>query len=389
MTALSRTANARPQAIVRVLLVALQFSAFFFVHGSANASVDSDNQSNENRFFIARDAARSGNYELAKQEYEALMLEHPGNVDYLFGYAQVLFWTEDYRKAIQILAQARVVAPDYEDIWKLEYRARQELGRLSDASGVREFKRQAAVYFPDADWLNSEPTRESRRYHWSVNLDRDFLDNPASDWQQLGAYFGRHFSKSTVVSATAISARRFERTDTQIGAEASFGMSSDWFATLGVAVSASPDFLPESDFNLGLSHKFGRGWIAGARWRKRDYTSTTVDALGLTAERYFGRFRMAYFMDQASLDGERALAHRLTGSYYGDSGFHFNVITAAGEEIEAIVPGEVRRSDFWSLAISGRHPMTDRLAFHWRIGAHQQGDLYRRNSLGASISGDF
>jgi YaiO family outer membrane protein len=389
MTAHSRSANARLHAMVGALLVVLQVGALFTVHGGANAGVDGDSQSTENRFYIAREAARSGNYEVAKQEYEALMLAYPDDVDYLFGYAQVLFWTEDYRSAIQVLERARGIAPDYEDIWKLEYRARQALDGLSNAGSVREFKRQATANFPDAEWLNPEPMRDSRRYHWSVSVDRDFLDNDTPDWHQLGVYFGRYFTNSTVVSATAISSRRFGQTDTQFGAGASIGMFSDWFGTLGIAISSSPNFLPARDFNLGLSRKFGRGWIAGARWRKRDYAATTVDAFGLTAERYFGRFRAAYFLDQASLDGERALAHRLTGSYYGDSGIHLNVITAFGEEVEAIVPGEVLRSDFWSMAITGRHPMNDRLAFHWRIGTHQQGDLYRRNSLGVSISGDF
>ena len=389
MTAHSRSTNTGLQVMIRALVVAFQFGALFAVPDRARADIEASALPTENRFYIAREAARSGDYALAKQEYEKLMLAHPDDVDYLFGYAQVLFWTEDYHNAILVLEQARRLAPDYEDIWKLEYRARLALDDRSDAGSLHEFKRQAAGSFPNAAWLKAQPKYDPHRYHWSVNVDRDFLDNGAPDWQQLSVYLGRSFSKSTVISATAVSSRRFGQTDTQIGTEASIGFLSDWFATLGVAISSSPSFLPARDSILGLSRKFGRGWITGARWRKRDYTSATVEAFGVTAERYFGQFRVAYFLDQASLDGEKALAHKLAGSYYGNSGFHFNAIAAAGEEVEALVPGEVRRSDFWSIAITGRHPISDRLAFHWRVGTHQQGDLYRRNSLGVSISGDF
>jgi len=45
--------------------------------------------------------------------------------------------------------------------------------------------------------------------------------------------------------------------------------------------------------------------------------------------------------------------------------------------------------DTSAIAMSGQHPLGNGLSILWRLGTHRQGSIYRRNSIGLSIAGEF
>lgn len=343
----------------------------------------------DQRFQSARTAAQAGEFELALQEYESLLLEDANNVDYLFGYAQALFWSNDVRRSIDILEKARALAPNYEDIWKLEYRALNSEARDQSRESIDEFRQQAVERFPDADWYREAGEAVSRKYRWQFSAGREQLDNDAPDWEQLNFFIGRKLTETALVTLSAGTFTRFGERDTQFGTGASLDVGENWTVVGGLAISSSPNFLPETAIDLGLSRRFERGWIGGARWRRRDYETTSVDSFGLITERYFGKYRFAYSLDSAHLSSEQALVHALTANFYADSGYQLGVVLATGEEVEIIGPGQLLKTDVDSVALTGRHPINDYLSFGWLLSTHRQGDFYRRDAVGVSISGGF
>ena len=311
------------------------------------------------RYQSARAAAQSGEFERALQEYESLLLEDANNVDYLFGYGQALIWSKDVQRSIQILEKARELAPDYEDIWKLEYRALNIEARNQSRDSIDAFRQQAVERFPDADWYLENDETIPSKYRWEISAGREQLDNDAPDWERVNFFVGRKLTEKALVTLSAGSFSRFGETDTQFGTGASLDVDENLTVVGGFAVSSSPNFLPESAIDLGLSRSFERGWVGGARWRRRDYEASSVDSFGLIAERYFGKYRFAYSLDSAHLSSEQALVHALTANFYADSGYQLGIVLAAGEEVEIVGPGQLLKTDVESIAVTGRHPINE------------------------------
>ncbi|MCH8137293.1 MAG: YaiO family outer membrane beta-barrel protein [Proteobacteria bacterium] len=131
----------------------------------------------EHRFLYAREAAHAGDFDRAKQEYVRLVLDEPDNVDYIFGYAQVLFWSDNLERSPRFLERARKLAPDYEDIWKLEYQARISATRNEPSASFDQFRQMAAKNFPSAEWHRVIDKAISRKYRIAYSLDNARLSS--------------------------------------------------------------------------------------------------------------------------------------------------------------------------------------------------------------------
>lgn len=374
---------------VAARLFLMAFLPLLYSSAKLATADDSLTESGEYRFQSARAAAQAGEYELAKQEYARLMLEEPDNVDYMFGYAQVLFWSDDIPRSRRFLEQARKLAPDYEVVWKLEYRALLILSGDQSNVSVDHYREMAAQRFPHAEWYRKVEQIDPTNYHWEFSASREQLDNDTPDWEQAGARFGRKVAATAMLYLAASTYSRFGATDTQFGLGSVVPAIGKWTIMGGVTVSSSPNFLPDTELDLGINRRFDHGWVGGIRWRHRDYTSSPVDSFAAVVERYFGDYRVAYSLDSAHLSSEHAIVHVVAASFYPESGFQLGVTLAAGEEIEMIAPGQLLKTDVTSVAISGRHPVSNYLSVGWRLTTHRQGALYRRTGIGVSVSGDF
>ena len=310
-------------------------------------------------FAVAQDAARHGDYELALQQYAALMLREPNNVDFIFGYSQVLFWSGDTARALQFLEQARKLAPDYEDLRAFEERVRESAARPPP-----------------------------RTFLWELDGGVDSLSN-STDWEQFGIRVGRVFPARITVNLSAYRYSRFDTSDSQFGIDSTFEIGTDWIAYAAYSTSSSTNFTPRNGAELSLSRRFASGWVSGVRVRRRDYEDTAVDSFALLLERYFSRYRIAYVAEVASISSERALGNALTFNVYPRAGHSLGVIIAYGEEIDFISPGQLLEMDVTSITLIGRHPINSHLDIGWRLGTHEQGQFYRRNSFGLTLSGGF
>ena len=362
--------------------------AAFVPSASVNAA-GGDVQTLAPRFEEAREAVRSGNFEQARMLYAELVREHPYNVDYLFGYAQVLAWSGDTEAALPLLEEARRLAPDYEDVWALEFRLRQGRTDRQYRDEDRAFALAAANHFPDAKWLSQVPRSTAGRGHWRVAAERERLSNGAPDWQDYTASIDWRYGDRAQLSIAANRTTRFDTTDHALGADASFAITEQWQAGVAATFSSAPDFLPEAAYALNLSRKFNRGWVVNGGWRRRDYSDQFVDTLELGAERYLGKYRFEYAVGDSRLGGERAFVHRVTATRYTDNGGRLGIVLASGEEIETVGPGQLLRSPVWAVAVTGAYAPGERLEIGWWLGIHEQGDLYRRDAIGVSVSGGF
>jgi YaiO family outer membrane protein len=343
----------------------------------------------DTRFSHARELAQAGCYEFALAEYAILIAEQPQNVDYVFGQAQALFWSGEADRSLKSLAMARAMAPDYEEVWRFELQVLSSRIGKSARIDAEKFRAMATRRFSGVAWLSTPLPPVVSRYRWEFGTDREFLSNDSPDWNTSYAYFDRRATNGNFFHLTAITYDRFDLSDTEFGFGPTVGLSHIWTVAAAVKFSSTSKFLPESTFDIGVSRKLNDGWVIGLRGRSRRYPDTTVNTFGADVDKYFGKFRAAYYLDNTYLSSEATLAHRAVLSFYADSGSQVGVTIAAGEEAEIVAPGQLLKTTISAIALSGRHPINDYISVVWRLGTHRQGSLYRRDNIGVSIAGGF
>lgn len=341
------------------------------------------------RFQRARTLAQQGDFERALVDYGVLTTQHPDNVDYLFGEAQARFWSGDSRCALLLATRARQLAPDYEDVWRLEYQILQSNFEFTSSERLESFRTTANARFPSADWLRQDRIEESPSYRWEIGFNRESLDNGAADWQNIYVYMDRRTANDSVLSVTLINHRRFALTDVESVIGGGMTVAESWLLDGAIRISPNAEFLPEIVVDAGASRLLGKGWIAGFDLRHRQYPDDTVNTFGLNVERYFGSFRAAYHIDSTRLAMSAALTHRGVLNYYTETGTRYGLTVAAGDEVEIVAPGQLLEMDVSAVALSGRHPLREHFSILWRVGTHRQGSIYRRNNVGLSIAGEF
>ena len=345
----------------------------------------------EARFTLARVRGWAGDYPGALGEYDRLLARSPSTADYLQGRAQVLAWEGHDQDALAELARARTLAPDYEAVWQLEAAilARSpsgdaELGRL---------RAQAAERFPESGWwrpAETAPSRAPTRTRVTAGTERANLSNGEPDWTRTFAEVSHALGGAGTLRATVTHEERFGLSETQLRAGADWRLPRRWSTGFEVGGSSDAEFGPERAYSAWALRGLPNGWEVEARLRYLAYTSSDVLATGGTLARYFGDFRAAYSLDLAQLDGdETAATHGLSLNYYGLPHTQLGMTLYTGQEIEAVAPGNVTRTDVRGFSAQMRHSFSDRWTASLWLGSHQQGDLYWRRDVGVSLSAGF
>jgi YaiO family outer membrane protein len=347
-------------------------------------------ESNEvDRFACARQLARLGENAAALVEFHELTIRAPGNVDYWFGLAQVQHRSGDNANALLSLDRARQLAPEYEEIWRLELAVL--ASRNDDAARVRiaDLRASAREQFPDADWLKEPEIAARRPFRWEAGTDVDQLDNDSGNWHRTYVYADMPFNDHDIVYASYARFERYDFVDTQLGVGGSVTLADSWYAALDAMFASRPDFLPETTIGANLGYRVSRGWVIGTGLKHRKYPETEVSSGGLSIEKYLGNFRVAYLAELARLDSETAVTHRATINFYLDRGTQYGLSIAGGKEVESVGAGQILRTSVRAIGLSGRHPLGSYLSIVWRVSAHRQGDFYSRYTTGLSIAGGF
>ena len=133
------------------------------------------------------------------------------------------------------------------------------------------------------------------------------------------------------------------------------------------------------------------GWNVQSGLRHREYTSATVTLGATTVERYWGRYRGAYTLYLSHLaDAGSSASHRVHGDYfYGPLSSSIGVSLAAGSELESLGPLGVVRTHVRSAALVGRQWLTPSWFARYDVLVHEQGVLYTRTRVSASLGHRF
>lgn len=339
------------------------------------------------RFAKAQSLRQSGDASGALAVLDALRDEFPFDVDYALGRAQALTALGRDAEALRELRAAVILAPDYEDVWKLRYRL---LGRQTSAAARSEradIRAEAARRFPSSDWWLAKPEDSEAGWTLLVGGGYDDLSNNLPGWNNQFVELQMRQSESRLYIARLGRDKRYSTADTSAALGIEQSWLSGWFAGAELSSASSPDYVPELGLRGHIGKSLDNGWVFDFALARREYDTETVNSLFGSVEKYRGDWRYAYQIGWSRLQGTSGFfGHQLTANrFYGDTS-SIGLSLSFGEEAEALASGRVLESDVSGVSIIGNHALNDRLAIRWWLGTHEQGDFYRRRFVGMAVA---
>lgn len=368
----------RPWRHVRWQLTAVTLLLFV---GAAPVRADSPGE----LFREGQQLMRSGNLAAALEQFEQLREQYPWDADYSLGRAQVLSLQGRDSDALTELEETTRLAPDYEDAWRLRYAILSRQPQDERRKELQALHEQASRRFPLASWWRhaDDPPQ------WTVLIGagHDRLSNDLPGWNnqfvevqydkvrqyRLGARLGRD--------------ERYDEPDYSLGLMASRTWPSGWFAGADVQLVDDAAFQPDVGFGVYCGVPFGDGWVGGTSYRRKEYPEEAVASIAGTLEKYAGNFRFAYTLNSSHLQGASSfMGHAFTTNWYFTDDASVGLTFNTGKEAELLGNGQVLESDVSGVSLTGRYRFGERYGLQWWLGTHDQGDFYRRQSIGMAVS---
>jgi YaiO family outer membrane protein len=356
-------------------------------------AVHASPQDSDARFALARAYAGDGRFADAGREYDVLLAKNADDVDWLLGKSQALIAMRRSGEALPLLAKARRLAPDYEDVWRAEAMALEVAG---DERGALALLDSAAQRFPAAEWPIERRARLvearllARGTRLSAGAAYEHLSGDNDPWRSASAAVMVPIGGNTrLVTAVALE-RRYGRQDEQISAGIAHRLPARWSLDAGVAATPGAELLARHEVHLELARPIGRSTSAALRYRRSHFATVDIDALAASGEYAFGSHRLAYTLTgtrPAGIDVTFGHALRFARDY--GTGSSVTALLARGDEAETVSPGRVLVTRVTTLAVYGIHWRSAAWGYSWSASWTEQGDLYDRLGVRLGVERRF
>jgi YaiO family outer membrane protein len=337
----------------------------------------------ELRYQLARVLGYAGRNEESLAEYDRLLVRNPANADYLLGRAQMLGRLGRTQEALRVTASALELAPDYLDLWQLRLQLAE---RTADDALIGSVRAEAASRYPDANWWR-RPPRPFVYSRWlTAGSERNRLSNGAPDWERHFVRLDWRQSDAASYFGEIARSSRFGRSDLSVNIGGDWQALPVWRLGGALATVPSADFEAKRALSVSAGRSWQSSWGTQFQLRRRDYSTASVSSYSVSGDRYFSDYRVAYGLNYSRLHGAgSSLGHTVTFGWYPSERRALVISLSAGEEIETVGLNQLLRTDVKSVTLSGRQSLATRFTLNWWLGAHRQGDFYRRQYAGISV----
>ena len=343
------------------------------------------NKNPDDRFQLARVLSWQKKYTEALQEYAILLKLYPQNTDYQLGNAQTLYWSNNHKAALNILEPARIASPNNQEIWKLQISILQASLEKEDKVKAEELRIKASNLFPLATWHKKEikKTKETTLTEVETGISVDSLDGTYDDWSSYYLSAEHKFKNDVKIYSVITQTERFKLIDNEYLIGIFTPISSKWNITFDSSFTPNNKVRPKNSTYLQLQHVFNYGWNGYLGFRKSKYNETDTQAINITLERYWDRFRFGYGLFESQVRGsaistESLNTHTFSSDYFYGNSNYFGIAITSGKELEYNGRTNPPISNIESVVIRGRHWLNSQWAINYSTQKHIQGNFYTR-----------
>jgi YaiO family outer membrane protein len=368
---------------VPFLLAMLMASSALACDPALEAQVAVKPADSDARDALARSCARAGRQAEALAHYDRLLAVDAGNVDWLLGKSHALLALQRPREALPLLEDARRRAPAYEDVWRANVNA---LDQLDGFAAADQLLAEAAAQFPQAAWPRerraalAERRLLERGSRVFADLSYEELSGDRPAWKSASLGYTRPLAGARRMFAGLHFEERFDTQDGQFLASWSDRLNQDWSWALAADFSPDAEILPEWSVTAEAGRPLPEAWSLGLRLRHASHETVDVDTLATSVEKHLAAFSVGYTLNVAKVSdiSSPSFGHQLqVARDYGDAS-RIALAVGFGEEAETIAPGVVQVTDTKSFSLRGLHWTSAAWAIRWDAGWYEQGDFYDR-----------
>lgn len=369
------------------------------------------------RFQLARVLGLQSRYTEALAEYSQLLKARPENVDFLLGMAQVHFWRGAPEDSLPLLRKARLLAPEYEDVWRTQIQVLLTLGDADRIRQARLIRDAARSRFPRSDWTYARldepaqtlspavaaptlaptaaaaavlPAVMADRYEWEAGVSDEALSRGLPGWRSrylIGEWRG---AERKTLYAGLRETQRYALKDR----EAHFGgilpLSAETQLQAEAGFSDSHRVLAARYGLIQLHHQPAQGWSLSAGWRRAVYDVGLSSVIQFSVDRYIGAERFGYTLYQGGPDGSGlSPSHRWQWTHYYGERSSIGMTLIRGRETEHAGNAGFLTSQVRGISLSGRHDLVPGWWLIWDAGRVRQGDFYTRSGVSLGLRHAF
>ena len=224
-----------------------------------------------------------------------------------------------------------------------------------------------------------EPIRPQNT--WEFGTDRQRLSNGGPDWTEQTLRWNHWLDQHRSFDITVQQARRFGMQDEQLAASFTSPLTRQLSLSAEASLSPTHRFLAQHSTGLTLQYAFAPGWLAHGGIKSTHYDSGTVGQSTLALEHYVSSFSWSATWRPVRAFATDTSSSELRGNYYyGDRNF-IGISRASGQEATPIGAGRLVLADIESLALTGRHWLTQNWAVSYALNSTRQGNFYNRDGI--------
>lgn len=213
------------------------------------------------------------------------------------------------------------------------------------------------------------------------------LNNGSPHWRETSAQVQHRLGKESYAALGVLSTRRFGLADTQINGAFSAPLARRLIGTVEGSYSDTHRVLAKRSVGFSAQYEFAPAWLAHAGVRNTRYDAVSVNQGSLGLERYISNFSWNATWYPVRAFGQTANSFALRGNYYYQDYSYVGLIAATGEETTAVGANNVVVADVRSLALTGRHWLSQQWAVTYALSRTRQGSFYTRD--GARIGAQY
>lgn len=154
-------------------------------------------------------------------------------------------------------------------------------------------------------------------------------------------------------------------------------------------MTASPLIKPEHQTYVGWYQSLPAGWTVEPGYQWTRYPRVDVEKASVVIEKYWQNFRFAYAAARVTLNGERALNHRLQADWFYHDNNKLSAGMAHGDDQDVLDTGLVIQTPVSSYFLAGERSISREWQVIWQLQITDQGNIYRQQGARLGIRYQF
>jgi len=210
------------------------------------------------------------------------------------------------------------------------------------------------------------------------------------DWRTLQLSVSRQLGPRRSLYGVGRLTERFGKTDQQLTLGAYVPVRPKLTSLVELSYSPTAEVLPRIAGTAQLQWEVGKGYVVNGGLTRTEFRTDSSTGFIVGLERYWRDYRFAYFFSGGTArEAGFAAGHRVSATRYLDDRTSYGLGLGLGQEVEAVAPGTVLRTDVLALTLNGRLGVGRRGSVYAELGYFRQGDLYVRRALTLGYRHEF